>query len=184
MWQNLFAIANNKNHMQQLNINNMKIKSLRSLLILAVLLSGYRTIAMPLNLKTDSTAVRTALQKMNQSYGQAFAKGDSAAFVNCYTPDACIMPANSPEIYGTQGQYAFFKFVYQSGVRNIVFNTAGLFGLTAQFVTEQGNYEMFGENNASLGKGKYLILWKKTPQGWKMFRDMFSSNKPQARPGK
>jgi ketosteroid isomerase-like protein len=162
----------------------MKIKSFPSLLILVVLLPGYRTIAKPLNLKADSTAVRAELQKMNQSYGQAFAKGDSAAFVNCYTPDACIMPANSPEICGTQGQFAFFKFAYQSGVRNIVFNTAGLFGLTAQFVTEQGDYEMFSENNVSLGKGKYLVLWKKTWQGWKMYRDMFSSNKPQARPVK
>ncbi|MDB5109359.1 MAG: hypothetical protein JWR67_473 [Mucilaginibacter sp.] len=162
----------------------MKIKSFRSLLILAVLLSGYRTIAKPLNLKTDSTAVRAELQKMNQSYGQAFVKGDSALFVNCYAPDACIMPANSPEICGIPGQLAFFKFAYRSGVRNIVFNTAGLFGLTTHFVTEQGNYEMFGENNISLGKGKYLVLWKKTPQGWKMYRDMFSSNQPLTRPAK
>lgn len=140
-----------------------------------IIIGGYHANA--LTLKTDTGEVRSELQKINQSYGQAFGKGDSAAFVNCYTPDACIMPANSPEICGTQGQFAFFKFAYQSGVRNIVFSTAGLFGLTAQFVTEQGNYEMFGENKVSLGKGKYIVLWKKTSQGWKMYRDMFSSNK-------
>jgi ketosteroid isomerase-like protein len=162
----------------------MKKKPFRSLFILAFLIWSYHTKANTLACKTDSSAVRSALQKINQSYGQAFVKGDSAAFVNCYAPDACIMPANSPEICGIQGQFVFFKFAYQSCVRNIVFNTAGLFGLTAQFVTEQGNYEMFGENNAPLGKGKYLVLWKKTPKGWKMYRDMFSSNKPVMRPAK
>jgi ketosteroid isomerase-like protein len=162
----------------------MKTTQHHLLLMLTILFSGLQVIAKPLSIKTDSVAVRAALQKMNQSYGQAFLKGDSAAFVNCYTPDACIMPANSPEICGIQGQVAFFKFAYQSGVRNIIFNTVSLFGLTTQFVTEQGNYEMFGENNIPIGKGKYLVLWKKTPLGWKMYRDMFSSNKPVTRPAK
>jgi ketosteroid isomerase-like protein len=28
-----------------------------------------------------------------------------------------------------------------------------------------------------MDEGKYLVLWKKTAKGWKMFRDSFSSNR-------
>jgi ketosteroid isomerase-like protein len=126
--------------------------------------------------KADTGQVKAALQKVNLTYGESFIKGDSSLFISCYAPDACILPANAPVICGVQGQLAFFKFGYKSGVRNIVFTTINLFGITGQYVTEQGAYEMFGAGNNSLGKGKYLVLWKKTAHSWKMFRDMFSSN--------
>ncbi|SDP29809.1 Ketosteroid isomerase homolog [Mucilaginibacter sp. OK268] len=129
----------------------------------------------------DIGKVKAALTSVNTNYGQAFAKGDSSLFLNSYTADACLLPANSPTICGQQGQLAFFKFAYRSGVRNIIFNTLDLYGLTDEYVTEQGNYEMFGANNNTLGKGKYLVLWKKTSGGWKMFRDMFNSNTPAVR---
>jgi ketosteroid isomerase-like protein len=129
----------------------------------------------------DVAKVKAALNSVNTNYGQAFVKGDSSLFLNSYTTDACLLPANSPAICGRQGQLAFFKFAYRSGVRNIVFNTLDVYGLTDQYVTEQGNYEMFGADNNTLGKGKYLVLWKKTTEGWKMFRDMFNSNAPAMR---
>jgi hypothetical protein len=87
------------------------------------------------------------------------------------------MPAGSPLICGYKGQLAFYKFAYKAGVRNVVFNTLALFGITDQYVTEQGTYEMFDVNNTSIGKGKYLVVWKKLAGGWKMYRDMFSSDK-------
>jgi ketosteroid isomerase-like protein len=31
--------------------------------------------------------------------------------------------------------------------------------------------------NTLVDDGKYLVLWKKTDKGWKMFRDSFSSNR-------
>lgn len=127
---------------------------------------------------TDTAEVKSALQKVNWGYGQAFVKADSSLFLNSYTDDACILPANSPAICGKAGQLTFFRFAYRSGVRNILFKTIGIYGLTNEYVTEQGAYEMFGANNVSLGKGKYLVLWKKGKDGWRMYRDMFNGNSP------
>jgi hypothetical protein len=33
-----------------------------------------------------------------------------------------------------------------------------------------------------LSNGKYLVLWKKTSEGWKMFRDSFSGDSPSGTP--
>jgi len=155
------------------------MKTLSILLLSAILLVASRSRAANhvAEARQDTAAIKTALSNVNKQYGQAFAKSDSSLFLNCYTSDACIMPAGSPVLCGSKGQLVFFKFAYKAGVRNIVFNTVELFGLTEQFVTEQGVYEMFDTNNNSMGKGKYLVVWEKVAGGWKMHRDMFNSDK-------
>jgi ketosteroid isomerase-like protein len=140
----------------------MKKVHFQTLLIFVFIIFGHQAMAhLLLAVKPDRGEVKAALRKVNQAYGESFIKGDSSLFIDSYTSDACILPTNSPAICGRQGQLAFFKFAYKSGVRNIVFTTLDIYGLTAQYVTEQGIYEMFGANNVSLGKGKYLVLWKK-----------------------
>jgi len=126
--------------------------------------------------KQDTSELKAALRKVNLAYGEAFSKGDSSLFLNCYTPDACLLPSNSPALCGIQGQLGFYRFAYRAGIRNIVFTTLELYGITEQYVTEEGSFEMFGPNNVSYGKGEYLVVWKKTTDGWKMYRDMFSNN--------
>jgi ketosteroid isomerase-like protein len=44
------------------------------------------------------------------------------------------------------------------------------------YVTEEGLWQSFDANNKMFDNGKFLVLWKKTPEGWKMFRDSFSSD--------
>jgi ketosteroid isomerase-like protein len=132
----------------------------------------------------DSAAVKSAIQTVNRNYGQAFATGDSSLFLSSYTPDACLMPAGTPIISGVSGQLAFYRFAYKSGVRNIVFSTIALYGLTDIYATEQGVYEMFDGQNNSLGKGKYLVLWKNTASGWRMYRDIFNPDSPAPRRSK
>lgn len=126
--------------------------------------------------EVDTSQIKAALHQVNLSYGEAFIKGDSSLFINSYTPEACLLPANSPALCGVQGQLGFYRFAYKAGVRNIVFTTLNLYGITDRYVTEEGNYEMFGANNVTLGKGKYLVVWEKTTDGWKIHRDMFNSN--------
>jgi ketosteroid isomerase-like protein len=155
------------------------MKALSILLLCTILLvaTQSRGANIAAEARQDTATLKSALNSVNRQYGQAFARSDSSLFLSCYTADACIMPPGSPIICGYDGQLAFFKFAYKSGVRNIVFKTLGLFGLTGQYVTEQGAYEMFDAGSNLIGKGKYLVVWKKVSDGWKMYRDMFSSDK-------
>lgn len=156
----------------------MKSRALKGSLSVVFLIITHCAIADITPKKVDSSTVIAAIHQINTDYENAFIKGDSSLFLNTYTSDACLMPANSPAICGAAGQLAFFKFAYKSGIRDIKFTTFGIFGITDQYVTEQGSYEMFGPGETPAGKGKYLVLWKKTRTGWKMFRDMFNADTP------
>src|SRR5579859_3848131 len=129
--------------------------------------------------KGGTGPIKSDIEQVNKMYAWAFMKGDSSLLLSCYTPDACLMPANSPSLCGRDGLLLFYRAAYyRMGMRNITFTSGGLYGQTDDFVTEQGTYEMFDADNKSVGKGKFLVLWKKTAEGWKMFRDMFNSDAP------
>jgi len=127
-------------------------------------------------LKTDTASIKNDIAWVDSIYAKAFAQQDTSLFLKCYAPDGAIMPPGRPILSGKPMMLAFFNFACKAGVRNIAFTTRGLYGLTDQYVTEQGQFEMFDDQQKSIAKGKFLTIWKKTPQGWKMFRDMFSDD--------
>jgi len=88
------------------------------------------------------------------------------------------MPPNAPTLCGIDAPLDFFKTAYNKvGIRNGRFITIDVFGDGVEFVTEEGFWESFDANNKLFDNGKFLVLWKKTADGWKMFRDSFSSDR-------
>lgn len=133
------------------------------------------TLSSPLALLGEA---KKAIAESNQRYWQAFTTGDSTLFVERYAPDACIMPANAPALCGPRAAPTFYRVAYQQmGIRDGRFTTQAVWG-GGDYVTEQGTFELRDGRQAVLGSGKYLVLWKKTAAGWKMFRDSFSSDSP------
>jgi ketosteroid isomerase-like protein len=121
---------------------------------------------------------KKAIAAGNEVYFQAFAKGDSSIFMDCYAKDCWIMPPNAPALCGIEAPLEFFKIAYNKwGLRNGKFITVDVFGDGAEFVTEEGFWQSFGADNKLLDNGKFLVLWKKTPDGWKRFRDSFNSDR-------
>ena len=120
---------------------------------------------------------KAAIAKSNDIYFQAFVKGDSSIFIDRYAKDCCIMLPNVPAMCGENAALEFFKMAYKKfGLRNGKFITTQVLGDGEEYVTEEGLWQSFDANNVMMDDGKFLVLWKKTSNGWKMFRDSFSSN--------
>lgn len=126
--------------------------------------------------KTDpgTDSVSNEIWKIEMQYKKAFITGDSALFLKCYAPDACIMAPNAPLLCEQRGLLQFYKGARQAGVRDASFTSLGLFGQTPEYVTQQGAVEIFDADQHSLGRGKVLIIWKKTNEGWRIFRHMLN----------
>jgi ketosteroid isomerase-like protein len=120
---------------------------------------------------------KKAIAISNSIYFQAFVKGDSSIFIDRYAKDCWIMPPNVQALCGANAPLEFFRTAYNKfGLRNGKFITTDVFGDGKEFVTEVGFWQSFDANNKMFDNGKFLVLWKKTPEGWKMFRDSFSSD--------
>jgi ketosteroid isomerase-like protein len=121
---------------------------------------------------------KKAIAASNAIYFQSFAKNDPAVFVNRYAEDCLIMLPNAPAMKGHKGALEFFRIAYNDiGLRNGKFSTTEVYGLGNDYVVEEGFWQSFDKNNNLFDNGKFLVLWKKTAKGWKMFRDSFSSNR-------
>ncbi|MDJ1467016.1 YybH family protein [Xanthocytophaga flava] len=127
--------------------------------------------------QTKLEEARKAIAESNAVYFQAFVKGDSSIFIERYADECCILAPNSQPLCGAQGALDFFRIAYhQLKLRNGKFITTKIYGMGNEYVTEEGLWQSYNANNALMDDGKFLVLWKKTSKGWKMYRDSFSSN--------
>jgi len=158
-----------------------RIKALaRIQLVLASVLLYGNSDAQQSKPKSDLEEAKIAIANSNEIYFQAFVKGDSSIFIERYAKDCCIMAPNAAAICGPNAALNFFRIAYyQIGLRNGKFVTTNIYGDGKEFVTEEGFWQSFDANNKMFDNGKFLVLWKKTLNGWKMFRDSFSSDNPR-----
>lgn len=130
----------------------------------------------------DVAAVRQAIEAQNTRFDSAVMKGDSAALVSFYTDDAVVMFANMPAAKGNEAIAKAF------GALTKVMKMSA-FKLTTQDVIVAGDYAIergVYENTDRAAKGgpkhdvgKYLVLWKKQPDGsYKIVRDIANTDLP------
>lgn len=128
----------------------------------------------------ELAAARKAIEASNKIYFSAFKKNDPAIFVDRYAPDCQILVPGGETLKGSKGAAQFFRVAYDKiGLRDGLFITTNIYGDAKEYVTEEGFWKSFDRSGKLFDDGKFLVLWKKTPRGWKMFRDSFSSSRPQ-----
>lgn len=119
----------------------------------------------------------------NGIYFSAFEKNDPAIFVARYARDCRIMAPDMRPLNGAEGATAFFRLAYDRiGLRSGKFITTQIYGDGKDYVTEEGVWQSFDARHVLFDNGKYLVLWKRTSDGWKMFRDSFSSDRQRPSP--
>jgi len=119
----------------------------------------------------------TAIARANAAHFGLFAKNDGS-ILNLYTEDACLLMPGAPAFCGREGLLKFFNNVYAAGSRSGKITTLAVYGDGEEYVTEEGLTEVYDGNGKLLGAGKYIVIWKNTKNGWKMYRDMFNGNQP------
>lgn len=124
---------------------------------------------------TSLDDAKKAIAKANAVHFSLFAKNDGS-ILSLYTEDACLLMPGAPAFCGREGLSKFFDGVYAAGSRDGKIITLDVYGDGEEYVTEEGLTQVFDANGKMLGEGKYIVIWKKTKDGWKMFRDMFNSS--------
>jgi ketosteroid isomerase-like protein len=127
--------------------------------------------------KANFEEAKKAIAASNEIYFQSFAKNDASIFINQYADDCWIMAPNAPSLCGPDAAGDFFRRGYNLGVRNGKFITTDVYGVSEDIVAEIGFWKLYNAGDSEVDDGKFLVLWKKTQKGWKMWRHSFSSNR-------
>jgi ketosteroid isomerase-like protein len=142
-----------------------------------LILNGLLMLTFLCNAQTETPALksaRKAIEASNKIYADLANKNDGSILTR-YTEDACLFPPNGSPVCGGTQMLAFFK----GGPKvHVKFTIQHLYGDGKTSVTEESFYEMTDMDGKKLDDGKVIVIWKNTKDGWKMHRDMFSSNHP------
>lgn len=125
------------------------------------------------------------IEELGRRFSAAYVAGDIETMVGLYTPDAVIFPGNSEAIQGHEGIRRYWTM--PPGQRVTLHRaTPTEIRIDGDHAYDHGVYEARGERDGTPWGptlGKYVIVWRRTPQGWRMHLDIWNS-RPQPAPAR
>jgi ketosteroid isomerase-like protein len=131
----------------------------------------------------DTAADRASLEAEAPAWFDHYNRGDADAVTNLYAEDAVIMPAGAPAI---TGRAAFRDYIAadiaQSKAAGLVMKSGAVtgVGVAGDVAWLSGNYSVADASGATVDDGKYLSVYQRTAEGWKLIRDIWNSDRAPA----
>ena len=124
----------------------------------------------------DSSLIAEGISKTNEAFMSALTNGDAAGVAAQYTDDAQLLPPNADLVTGKQEIQNAMQGFIDSGVTSLNLESTEIEGIGNK-AYEVGKYTLIvGEQ--VVDNGKYIVIWKKDGEQWKLHRDIFNSSMP------
>jgi len=132
------------------------------------------------DLKTlQGTDVTNEIAPCYEKFIKAFNNGNAKGVAMNYAENAKIMPTNSDVIQGLEGIEAFWKGAMDMGLKKAEIEIIQAEGL-GDTAIDEGRYKLFLGNGQMADQGKYIVIWRKVKDSWKMDLDIWNSSMPPA----
>lgn len=121
------------------------------------------------------------IDKLNTRFEQAFNRGDAAAVAQMYTEQATIMPPDSEMVTGRDAIQKFWQGAMQAGLRNMTLKSIRVDEFGGAAAREIGRFSMEApgpQDRMRAVDGKYVVVWLKSGDDWKIDTDIWNANKP------
>jgi len=118
--------------------------------------------------------IRKTIEVNNKKFGEFIRKGDAKALASLYTRDASLLPTGSAVVKGNEAVREFWAGAITGlKLKDADLKTVQVIG-EGDAVTEMGEYRLKMEGGED--RGKYVVLWKSTPEGWKLHWDIWNTS--------
>jgi uncharacterized protein (TIGR02246 family) len=129
----------------------------------------------------DTTAeARSGIEATISDWMTAISQDDAAGVAACYTQDAELLPPNEGIVRGREAVQAWFQGGIDAGLDvRLEIQELEVYGDTGY---EVGKATVMGPDGQTIDDSKYIVIWKKVGDAWRMHRDIFNSNLPLPAP--
>ena len=119
------------------------------------------------------------INETNKLFMDAFADGDAEKVAGFYSANCRFLPDNSHPVDGRANVQELLQSMMDGGVSSIELITWEVedCGDTA---VEVGRVVMRGGDDEILDDGKFIVIWKKENDGWRLHRDIVNSSLPSS----
>ncbi len=135
------------------------------------------TISLALLAGSAAAQDKPTIQKLSDAWAAAFNKGDSNAVAELYTEDAYVLPAGSEMVHGRQALQSFWDTAMKQ-LGDAKLTTVDVQPLGSDAAREIGTFSFKTKGNAPEEvNGKYVVVWRKINNQWKLATDIWNMNK-------
>jgi len=117
----------------------------------------------------NATAI---IEKRNKDFEDALKAGDSIAVGDIYTIDSKIIGSYA----GRDNLISEVHGLVQDSITDIRFKIINIWG-NENIIVEDAYVEFYHINGTLVSKGNSLFVWKKEKDKWRIFRDVYKSQK-------
>jgi ketosteroid isomerase-like protein len=134
-----------------------------------------RTNGLYLFQETALAQLQSDIEAANRAFMGAVKRSDVDEFIQLYTEDAVLLLPGREPLEGREGARTFFASFQARGVREIRLTTIEVEG-TGDTAWERGSSESVGADGIVIGRGKYIVIWKRLAGDWKLYRDILNAS--------
>jgi len=127
-----------------------------------------------------SSGFKGAVNAAAKEFMDAINAKDSARVGMLYAKDAIAFPPNAEMANGREAIQALWKGFIDGGMKAQI-ETVEM-EMEGKLGSEVGKYTITDATGKTVDQGKYVVVWKKGSEGWKLYRDIWNSNMPAATP--
>lgn len=132
---------------------------------------------------TDTSQDEQAIRAINARWLQLLRAKDSAGIAQIYAEDGVAMPANEPALRGREAIGAWWGQAMQLPGYDLTFETDKLVvSKSGDMALDLGTYRFRANppSGAIDDTGKFVVVWRKVGDEWKVAADIFNSDRPAA----
>lgn len=125
-----------------------------------------------------TATVTDAIREANRNFAKLFASRDAFGIGQLYRTDATLLPPGTDLIKGRDAIQTFWRSTMEtamSGMKELALDTLDL-EVSGDLAVEVGKYRLWAEGGQPAGDGKYMVVWKREQDTWRIFRDAWNAN--------
>jgi uncharacterized protein (TIGR02246 family) len=141
--------------------------------VFAALLVGGCLLSPPAGVAQD----KASIQSLNEKFAADFNSGNFAAVASHYVEDAIILPPGAEMIKGRSAIQMFWQGAAE-GISDIKLTAMDVKPLGTDAAREVGTFTLKTKGQqAQEVAGKYVVVWQKVGNDWKIATDIWNTNK-------
>lgn len=121
----------------------------------------------------DTAGVEAAIDSLRQTYMDAYNAGETGRVASLYTEDAAFLPADAPVVTGRDAIRAAME-EQLAPEPTLEVNPREVNPLSADWTQSSGTYRVSvqpeGAAEPQVVQGSYLVLFRRTAEGWRLYR--------------
>ncbi len=118
--------------------------------------------------------IRHTIESADKVFCAAFNRGDAAGVAALYADGAQLLPAGSEPVERPAIQ-AFWQGAMNAGLASAELKPLEV-EQCGQFVYEVGQYVLSLADGKLADRGKYVVIWKRDGETWKLYRDIWTTS--------